>query len=164
MRSSDLKEFGPWHRWPKNALRNAPNTPGVYVFRIVDGRCFGRLKGESDIAYIGATVRGAGTLRKRLLHHQSAFADKSYQLARIQSHFVSLEVAWKECLDHQRALIEECTLLSHYQDEHIELPPANRQQSFKNFHLVYDYYVKASPEERAAFFERVGRQRNSKTE
>ena len=153
MRSVDLKGFGEWHEWPRVAIRNAPLKCGIYAFRIAGGKCFQRLKGESDLAYIGATPKN--TIHNRLIHHKSSCLDKQYLLARIQSHLGVLEVAWKECANPKDAETQECILLTNYSLDHIELPPANRQQSFKKLSAVLSYYATATPEERVQFDARI---------
>src|SRR4029077_19422059 len=112
------------------AIDKAPYSPGVYVFRLSGAVCFPRVKGESDIVYIGTTEDGEGTVRKRLIAHHNTFsADDRFWLRRIQTEIGQLEVAWKRLEKHFDAQWIESDLLGRYAREHIEFPPANRQQS-----------------------------------
>jgi hypothetical protein len=148
MRSVDLEGFCEWREWPRAVIVNAPYKSGIYLFRIAGGKCFSRLKGESDIVYIGATPKG--TIRNRLIHHKSSCSDTHYPLARIQEYLGTLEVAWVEYADAQEIKMQECVLLTRYGLDHIELPPANRQQSFRMASTVLRFYATASDQERAA--------------
>src|SRR5260370_8802621 len=94
VKSSDLEGFGCWEKWPA-AIDRALDSPGVYVFRLSAAKCFPRIKGESDIVYIGTTEDGQGTVRKRLIAHRNACADERFWLVRIQAEIGQLEVASK---------------------------------------------------------------------
>jgi hypothetical protein len=70
MKSCDLSGFSCWRRWDDEAAGHAPGLPSVYAFRFA-GNAFGRLKGESDLVYIGS----AECLRRRLSGHLPARAE-----------------------------------------------------------------------------------------
>jgi len=116
------KEFSSWHPFHKQAAENAPTQPGVYVLRKAKGERFGRLKGESDILYIGSTEAGNG-LKQRI---QQYFHPGPSQWAnrRINEYTMkySMEISWCPC-DEPRNF--EHSLLKQYLKEHDELPPFN---------------------------------------
>ena len=69
MLSNQINRFGlVFSEWDtlEDAVSRAPNSGGVYVFRRSGGNTtFGRVQGESDIAYIGSS----GDLKVRLSQH-----------------------------------------------------------------------------------------------
>lgn len=147
MKSVDISDLTMWRPWPTSALAEAPKTPGLYVFRLCGDKCVGRVRGESDIVYIGTTKKGKGTVRSRLRGHQLAGADDRHRLKRISEEVGRLEVGWKTFAKHFDAQWLESTLLSRYAVDHIELPPANRQQSLKASQDFLHYLGKCSPED-----------------
>jgi len=60
-----LKGISDWRPSTEYTIRQAPTRSGVYVIRMAGGRRFGRLRGESDILYIGST-EAKRELRQRL--------------------------------------------------------------------------------------------------
>lgn len=131
MKSTDIKELSAWEQWPRSALAKAPETPGVYIFRL--STCFGRMQGVSDITYIGLAKRN---LRKRLeLHQRTAIG----LFARFHGEVGTLQVAWKSCREQSETTVMECRFLLRHRRDHMELPPLNRQQPFK----VLEQYFKA---------------------
>lgn len=93
MNSRDIEELTVWESWPDPALARAPNKPGLYVFRIACEATLPRVKGQSDIVYIGTNRRGKGTIRSRLNWHKCARSDETNRLHRISKEHGSLEVA-----------------------------------------------------------------------
>jgi hypothetical protein len=92
---------------------------GVYVIRIADGLKLGRLRGESDIVYIGS-----GTIGTRLKAHAGLrldLKDKGWVLTWIGCE-KRLQVCFFECAD---LVALEGDLLVEYLCAHQELPPAN---------------------------------------
>jgi hypothetical protein len=115
-----------------SAVRSAPSTPGVYVFRIFGARLVCRLKGKSDIVYIGTTVAIPGSLRRRLAQHLAPRHDQTGlapRIRRAQQEVGRLEIAWVTCPDNYETRLLESELLDMYCADHIELPPLNRIES-----------------------------------
>jgi hypothetical protein len=121
MTSSDLSEFSKWQEWNSETVRKAPNLPGVYVFRLA-GELFGRLKGRSDLVYIGCTESTDGTIQRRLSDHLRA--GRLRDVGKIGK----LEVCWKVLTTAEEASNEEAKLIRTYFWDHIELPPMNRSE------------------------------------
>jgi hypothetical protein len=114
----NLTDFGfsNWQKWCAEA--EIPKCCAVYAFRTP--RAFGRVKGRSDIVYIGS-----GQLSLRLKSHRGKLP-KADRLGRIQKSYRQLQVSWKLYGSKNEAKKEESRLLSAYQHEHLELPPVNR--------------------------------------
>src|SRR5713101_2973934 len=112
MKSTDLARFPDWNKWSSDAVRKAPDRPGVYAFRLV-GNSFGRFKGESDLVYIGCTASDKGTISKRLKDHLPSRADGSNIAHRLRDaqQMGKLEVAWKILKTPKEAIDEEARLL-----------------------------------------------------
>jgi hypothetical protein len=130
MKSTDFSES--WKSWGERAARSAPSAPGVYVFRMAGGRLARRLKGKSDIVYIGSTVATNGSLRKRLAQHLPPRQDPTgiaARILRVEQEVGSLEIAWATCPDNYKSQALESELLDKYCADHIELPPLNRIES-----------------------------------
>jgi hypothetical protein len=137
MNSSDLSGFSVWYQWPRDVISNAPSTPGVYVFKLAGGESLCRLKGKSDIVYIGRTKKGkvrTGSVQRRLKQHLRTREDKidiGYRIERVLKEIGRLEVAWRSFDADADAQSHEAELLERYDTDHIELPPLNRQESGK---------------------------------
>jgi|SRR5208283_3426685 len=132
MKSTDLARFSDWHKWNSDAVRKAPNLPGVYAFRLA-GNVFGRFKGESDLVYIGCTASDDGTISSRLSNHLPSRADGSNIAYRLRDaeEMGTLEVAWRVLTTPKEAIDEEARLLRKYYRNHFELPPVNRSEPAK---------------------------------
>ena len=121
------RHFSKWHPLDEQGLENAPQQPGVYVIRRAQGRRFGRLRGESDILYIGS-CRAKKGLRQRLQQY-SYPGPTQWTNLRVKelSEKFKMEVAW--CVINAPNLEEprnfECDLLANYLKDHDELPPLN---------------------------------------
>lgn len=131
MTSTDLSEFSNWQEWNAEAVRNAPNLLGAYVFRLA-GESFGRLRGRSDLVYIGCTESPDGTIRRRLSDHLPSRADVAPLAHRLRDAQTvgKLEVCWKILTTAEGAIKEEAKLLRTYLWDHCELPPINRNEPF----------------------------------
>jgi hypothetical protein len=123
MRATDIEGLSPWELWPRPALERAPETSGVYVFKL--SRCFGRMRGESDIVYVGLAEK---SIKGRLGSHRYTEIGLSTNLV---EDFGTLQVAWKPCGSDSEARFMESTILGRHRRDHVELPPFNRQQPFK---------------------------------
>ena len=123
------QDFSSPTKWTGSAPGGAPTSPGVYVFQLGEGKTIHRLRGESAIIYVGSTARGSGGLKQRLRSH-----NKSSLLNLIKAEIGEIEVSWKIVPTHKRALFDEAEILWKYLQDHLELPPMNRQRSsLKNY-------------------------------
>ena len=127
MKSSDTG-MSEWVKWSGRTVGRAPRTPGVYVLRLAN-MAVPRLKGESDIVYVGSTSRGRGTIRQRLRRHGCATQPGRSMLNRVRSEVGEIDLAWKSLATHTQALFMESQLLEKYLADHLELPPLNHQES-----------------------------------
>jgi hypothetical protein len=120
--SQICKGISKWHPFNKETVKDAPVQHGIYIFRIAQSKRFGRLKGESDILYIGSTKCNRG-LRGRL---EQYFTPAHSQLTNIRIHAMAkkydMEVAW---YPYTEAGNLEHQLLRRYIGDHDELPPLN---------------------------------------
>ena len=110
-----------WRCLGPKGMEGLPNSKGVYVIRLADGKTVKRLTGDSDILYIGS-----GKLRNRLGAHllsRWSFKDKGWLIALIRTKF-PLEFGHFANATPRDA---ESELLGRYFKDHFELPPANRQ-------------------------------------
>jgi hypothetical protein len=116
--SSHIKTyFSAWHILNMLLRDEIPELPGTYILRLAGPKSFGRLRGDSDIIYIGSTT---DTLRQRM--------DKTLINKRISelTQKYGIEIAW--CTRPPQSLDAgdfETSLLESYQQEHEELPPLN---------------------------------------
>jgi hypothetical protein len=121
MLSKDLgQEFSPWADLADEALHQVPQDPGVYVLRLKAGTMFGRLKGLSDIIYIGKTER---KLRNRIRGylHPGRTQWTNIRVNKLLGRY-SLEFSWSR---DRNPKAREHGLLRRYLSEHDELPPLN---------------------------------------
>jgi hypothetical protein len=117
-----------------------------------------RLKGNSDLLYIGATTKGKRTIRDRLKDHLSAKKidrNVGHRLARAQEEVSPLEVSWKAFGSHEDAKNEERALLGRYEKEHIEFPPLNRQESGKRIRQALELLDQLAPGQAKEVLERA---------
>ncbi len=113
-----------WKSWSGFDPDMAPPSAGLYLLRVAGGSGIERVKGASDIIYIGS-----GNIRDRLKAHANPdwkdFRDSGWLICLISRHR-NLEVAWSEqSLESARS--SEARLLAEFVAQHCELPPANRQ-------------------------------------
>jgi predicted GIY-YIG superfamily endonuclease len=129
VKSTDIEELSDWESWPHPARAKAPETPGVYIFRL--SNCFGRMQGTSDIVYIGLAKKN---IKRRLADHRHTaiglFANSYRDLG-------DLQVAWKSYREQSEAMVMESRLLGKHRREHMELPPLNRQQPLKELQQFF---------------------------
>jgi hypothetical protein len=119
MNSSDicLEPLGEWGEF--SSRYNAPGGSGVYAVRMSEARPVGRLRGTSDLIYIGQ-----GDLQARLkANSRSDFEDTGWIFHLIVKEGLQLEV---RCYRSNNTKCDEEQLLLRYLREHLELPPANR--------------------------------------
>src|ERR1700751_5068582 len=98
MNSDQILGIGNWYQCGE-AVRNAPNSAGVYVFRLA--RAIQRLKGDSDVVYIGTTGKGERTIQTRLKEHLDVH-EGGPMFARVANEVGPMEVAWISLPDHLR--------------------------------------------------------------
>ncbi|MGA7080553.1 MAG: hypothetical protein WBQ43_01420 [Terriglobales bacterium] len=111
-----------WMRLERSTVDRPFDHLGVYVIRIASGKPVGRLKGQSDVIYIGS-----GQIETRVKAHSRPrfnFKDKGSLLAWIAADVSigELEVAFFPCQKHKEV---ESDLLFGYLQDHREPPPAN---------------------------------------
>lgn len=102
----------------------------------------GRLRGESDLIYIGEC-----DLRARLKAHVSSrpdFEDKGWLLTLIAKRLLGLEV---RCFRSDYTERDEAELLLTYFKEHLELPPANRSTPKTPFAIAYLSFMSLDAED-----------------
>ena len=113
------KQPGCWMPFDEQAAAKSGLARGVYVIRIADGLKVGRLRGESDIVYVGS-----GSIGTRLRAHAGLkpdFKDKGWLLTWIGLE-KRLQVCFFECAE---PVALEGDLLVEYLSAHQKLPPAN---------------------------------------
>jgi hypothetical protein len=124
MNSSDIHEISNWCAWQTWIAGSTPPSSGIYVFRLAKGATVQRVKGESDILYIGSSLRN---LRSRLRDHHAIRTIESVLLKLIEAHVAPVEVGWAE-MSKASAFAIESDLISQSAEDHLEFPPANNQQ------------------------------------
>ena len=130
MESRELDGFSDWKHWCERTVGLAPKEPGVYVFRLAGAGRLPKLKGESDIVYVG----WGESLQKRLSDHLTLRDDErdlGFRLKRVLEVPRGLAVAWKTLTSPKEARKYEAEFLEIYVADHIELPPLNRQETGK---------------------------------
>src|ERR1700676_2517396 len=114
-----------WRRWPDPGAAIAPSSVGVYVFRLITGSVICRVRGTSEIVYVGYS----GNIQNRLRAHYNpdwgSFKDSGWLIS-LGANGAPLEVTWQE-LPEEDARVMEGEILQEYLLDHLELPPANRQ-------------------------------------
>ena len=121
--------FNQWHSFSlgnrQSVLRVAGTSPGVYVIRR-NGDRFGRLRGNSDILYIGKTT-GQNGMRVRI---GAYFNPGLTQWTNQRIHLflqrqMPMEISFV-VTENPRQL--ESQLIQQYIEDHDELPPFNRSE------------------------------------
>jgi len=130
MNSRKLKKLG-FNRWVKisQIQKNkdiVPKKPATYVFRL--NKTIPRLKGNSDILYIGST----GNLRERIYGNyvkgQGGPTTKRIRYMLFKKGYIDrVEISWKTLTTRNESKKLEKELLEKYEKGHHELPPWNRQ-------------------------------------
>ncbi len=117
-----LGELSGWIDFNSQNITAVPTKPGVYIIRMKNGVQFGRLRGRSDIIYIGSTEKGLrGRLRQYLKPDRTQATHQ--RVNQLMKRYI-FEVAWSE---DENPKIQEHNLLLQYAGDHNELPPMNRQ-------------------------------------
>ena len=127
MNSSNLKKFfNEFSDWYPLAHPRAPPQKGAYIIRKAGGKAFGRLRGKSDILYIGKS-EGKGGLKRRLSFYLRP-GKTQWTSRRIHemSKKYEMEIAW--CPSSEPKNLEH-KLLNKYLLDHDELPPLNHAGS-----------------------------------
>jgi excinuclease UvrABC nuclease subunit len=119
----EYPSFSHWKNFTANEVHIMPTKSGVYLYRKKDGLKFGRLKGSSDILYIGKT-RGKRGLRQRLYQYLNPGPTQWTNL-RINSHMKENEIEFSYIVTENPDSLE-LELQRQYYNEHEELPPFNR--------------------------------------
>ncbi len=115
--------FPLWHLLNQIRSDQVPQLPGTYILRLAGAKCIGRLKGVSDILYIGSTVN----LRRRIYQivHPGPTQWTNKRISKLMQKY-QIEIAWCGKLPHSLDPGEfEKRLLKDYQQDHDELPPLN---------------------------------------
>lgn len=116
--SGEEISFKEWYPF-NEALEHAPTEKGVYCMRFKANIC--RVKGESDIAYIGSTNR---TLKYRFMGYlHPSKTQRTNTRINLFAKTHELEVSF---LAATPPSLYENLLLDKYYSEHDELPPLNR--------------------------------------
>src|SRR5574337_705244 len=135
MNSSELTNLRQWTKWSHSTMWDAPAVSGIYVFRLPEGKTIHRLKGESDILYIGCSTK----LRNRFRDHSKAIGVErniGYRLQRVERHLGALEVSWETYECAENAKDAERLLLARYEADHMEFPPLNRLEPGKRSRVI----------------------------
>jgi hypothetical protein len=113
-----------WKRWPDPGTALSPSSVGVYVLRRITGSAICRVRGTSEILYVGS-----GNIQNRLRAHYNpdwgSFKDSGWLISLV-ANGAPLEVIWQE-MPAEDARLVEGEILQGYLLDHRELPPANRQ-------------------------------------
>jgi len=119
--SQICKGVSEWHPFNKETVKSAPKQSGIYIFRMAQSKCFSRLKGETDILYIGS-AEGKHGLRGRLQQYLRSRPKQTNKRIHAMTKKYDMEIAW--CLCGEAGNLE-LQLLRRYFDDHDELPPLN---------------------------------------
>jgi hypothetical protein len=105
-------------------VRVAPKQRGIYMFRLARCKFFGRLKGETDILYIGSAENKRG-LRGRLGQylHPGPTQWTTKRICEMAKKY-DMEIGWCLCGEAGNLELE---LLHRYNEDHDELPPFNHR-------------------------------------
>ena len=109
-----------WLPLNKTTQKTAPLYPGIYIMRL--GKHFGRLRGTSDILYIGSTT---SSIRQRLggYFNPGPTQRTNIRINKMLQRY-TIQVAWHETENPKKL---ETKLLEKYFKEHDEQPPFNYQ-------------------------------------
>jgi len=126
MDSHSLLQYGfkDWYKLVDVMLGKAvlPSTSGVYVLRLKHH--FGRLRGESDILYIGSTNDIQHRIIENFLKGKGGeTTQRIHDYLFSKGYLESVEISWVIRDDYEDL---EKKLLKEYEDQHHELPPWNR--------------------------------------
>ena len=128
MDSASLAEYG-FREWRKLSdlktdMASIPDQPGTYVLRL--NSRLERLRGKSDILYIGCTEK---SIRKRIRRHLKGMGKKTawriHQNLMDRGYLDHVEASWVISSREEARELEK-RLLKGYEKDHEELPPWNR--------------------------------------
>ncbi len=120
--SQICKGVSEWHPFNEETVKSAPKQSGIYIFRMAQSKCFGRLEGQSDILYIGST-EGEHGLRERLQQYlRPGRTQWTNKRIHAMAEKYDMEIGW--CLCGEASNLE-LQLLHRYLKDHDELPPLN---------------------------------------
>ncbi len=126
---TSLQKYGfkEWYRLTDiiKGIVEVPITPATYALRL--DHKFGRLRGSSDLLYIGST----SNLHFRIIeNYLGGRGDKTTKRIRDylfnKGYLEATEVSWIITQNYEKI---ESKLLAEYEKEHHELPPWNRARS-----------------------------------
>jgi len=137
MISTDLVRFGfegiflPFNKQnEENLLRVLPKKPGAYAIR--KKTMFNRLRGETDIVYFGSAIAERGIHERiRQYYHPGLTQFTAKRINTILDQLPDLELTFVDCSTKSNpknsARQIERELLRLFEQDHLELPPFNRQ-------------------------------------
>ena len=129
LKKLSLERFEKWSDWfrycgNESELRGLiPDCPGVYQFR-VRGWKFGRLRGETDIVYIGRTRKGKNS--QGSLHNRIVKRDHTGAMKWIKNDGGEFDVRWLPLQSDVAAREVEQWALKNYIKAYWETPPGQR--------------------------------------
>lgn len=150
MTSADLPDSLIWSELSALWAKGAPNSRGVYVLRLA--RAIARLKGQSDVLYVGRTRMPKATLRSMLTHHVRPRVnekDIGYRVFRILQEVPDARVEFT-CIPFPTNVesgLYEASLLRRYERDHLEFPPLNRQEAGRFYQQVRRAFKNLTPAE-----------------
>jgi hypothetical protein len=120
--SQICKGISEWHPFNKENVKSVPEQHGIYILRMARGEYFSRLKGKTDILYVGS-AEGKRGLRGRLQQYYSPGPTQwTNKRIRAMTKKYNMEIAWRP---YAEAGNLELQLLRRYFEDHDELPPLN---------------------------------------
>jgi len=132
-KSPKIEEFKNLFKIEKNKLSLKPeiklsNNYGVYIFFL--SKEINRLRGKTDILYIGVATSGLRNRINRYLNpdkkQKTNFRIKKF-FEKLLSGGESINLLFIECCNKEEAKKLEDELLKKFEEDHWELPPFNRQ-------------------------------------
>ena len=130
MNSEDLSKTGfsewqPFNRQTKKELlRSVPKSFGIYAIR--RDRPFSRVRGASDILYIGSAANQKG-LRGRIRQYFSPGPTQwtNKRILALVADASNYQISWLQTDSIAKAKALEQELFDRYEQEHGDLPPEN---------------------------------------
>jgi len=112
-----------WYRFKEIEKNSIYKKKGVYILKY--DKLFGRLKGESDILYIGHTTNFCDRFVKNYLNGTGGPTTQRIHNYLISNNYVDkVKVSWIYTTNFEI----EIELREKYEKEHHEFPPWNRQR------------------------------------
>jgi excinuclease UvrABC nuclease subunit len=111
----------------KALLASLPSARGVYAIRRKTP--YQRVRGESDITYIGSATNQDGLrMRVRQYFHPGWKQETNKRILGLIQNSAEFEISWLLAGSAGAAKALEQDLLDKYADDHGELPPENRRR------------------------------------